>query len=424
MVVMKPASFARNNVVFWAASLGVSILNYLYYPVLGRLMKPVAFGETQTIISFFTQLSTFFIVLGLVGVGIITKYADETKRDELTNEISRLTLYLAIFFFGLSLLFSTWLKHFFHFGSVGPFFLLGVSLLISVPASFTNSYLQGHKRFKALAGVNLTSALGKLILSVFLVELGFKTMGAIGGLVAAQLLALLVSLNKGRGLRHFVASNLKIQKPNFILLKPELPYGTMVLITSLTTNLFLSFDILVVKHYFPPAQAGLYTGISIISNIIYYLTVPFATVMIPSIRPGRSASQNRSTLKKSLLITSCTGGTALIIFLLLPHLVVLILLGHRYAIYASFLRGLAVSMFALSIANLLIYYHIGLRHFLVAPTVLVGLITTLILLSRRHASMNLVVSDLVLGALILLGLLAGLLLVYRRDGLWRQPKPL
>jgi O-antigen/teichoic acid export membrane protein len=412
---MNRGSFARNNTVYWLASMGVAIINYLYYPVLGRLLDPTSFGETQTIISFFTQLGSFFIVLGLVGVGIITKYKSQREQNELTSEISRITLYISVLFFILCILFSSWLKHFFHFGSVEPFILLGISILVSVPAAFANSYLQGHKRFSDLAKVNIVGAVSKLIFAVILVEIGLKTAGAIGGLIAAQMLVLVISLKKGRGIRNFISTNLHFKMPNLDMLKPEMPYAFMVLATSLTINLLLSFDILVVKHYFSPTQAGLYTGISIISNIIFYVTSPFASVMIPSIRPSSSDSSNKQVLKRSLLTTFIVGGLVLVIFLIAPHLVVLILLGNKYAVYSSFLRGLALSMFALSLATLLIYYHIGLRHYLVAPTVIIGLISTLALLGSRHASMGMVVGDLVFGSLILLVLLAILLLVYRRN---------
>jgi O-antigen/teichoic acid export membrane protein len=387
-------------------------------------MNPASFGETQTIISFFTQISTFFVVLGLISIGIITKYSDEEKREELTNELSRVALGLSIFFLLLSFLFSTPLRNFFHFSSSGPFILMGIALVINVPLSFSNAYLQGNKHFKSLSIVNVVSSVSKLILSAVLVLVGLKTMGAIAGLLVAQLIGLFYSLKNGKGLMHFIKVHFQWHWPKFNLIKPELPYAVMVLATSLTTNLFISFDILVVKHYFTPVQAGLYTGISIISNIIFFITGPFAAVMIPSIKLSRPFKENQQILKRSLLITASTGGLALLIFLLAPHFVVLLLLGKKYAVYSSFLRGLSFSMFALSIANLLIYYHIGLRHFLVAPMVLVGLITTLILLDRKHATMGSVVWDLVVGAIVLLVLMFLLLFVYRRELAWRHLKPL
>jgi O-antigen/teichoic acid export membrane protein len=63
--------FLKNNAVFWITSLIVSFVNYLYYPILGRLMRPADFGETQTIISIFTQTAVFFQVIGLISIGII-----------------------------------------------------------------------------------------------------------------------------------------------------------------------------------------------------------------------------------------------------------------------------------------------------------------------------------------------------------------
>lgn len=408
-------AFLRHNAIYWVAALLVSFLNYLYYPVMGRLLDPAAFGETQTIISFFTQAGAFFQVLGLVSIGVAAKYADVKVRDKLTNELSRLSLALALLFFGLSIIFSPLLKQFFHFGSVGPFMLLGILLLVNVPLAFANAYLQGNQRFKALSAVNILGAVSKLVLSAGLVLIGLKTLGAIGGMICAQIIGLLYSLKLGKGLRSYVAAHLHFRRPEFKLVKPELPYALIVLATSLTTNLLLSFDILVVKHYFSPVQAGLYTGISIISNIIYYVTGPFAAVMIPSIQPSLAAAKNYRTLRHSLLITTVIGGGVLVVFLLAPHFVVTLLLGHKYSVYANFLPGLAVSMFALSLANLLIYYHIGLRHFLVAPTVLLGLATTLVLLVRDHASFGMVVWDLVIGSLVLLGLLIVLLWYYRKE---------
>ncbi len=56
---LKERIFLRHNAIFWSASLFVSFLNYLYYPVLGRLLDPTSFGETQTIISIFTQVDRF-----------------------------------------------------------------------------------------------------------------------------------------------------------------------------------------------------------------------------------------------------------------------------------------------------------------------------------------------------------------------------
>jgi O-antigen/teichoic acid export membrane protein len=405
--------FIRHNAIFWFGSLGVSFLNYLYYPITGRLLSPTNFGETQTIISFMTQTGILLQVLGLVSIGIIKKYSDTKERETLRSELSRLTLAISVLIFFITILLAPLLKNFFNFNSSLPFIALAIALLTSVPLSFANAYLQAHKKFVILSFSNILGSLSKIILAVIFILLGFKTLGALGGLIIAQLLSLIYALYRGSGVKNFLANNFNLKRIQINLLKPELPFTAMVFCTSLTINLMLSFDILVVKHYFPPQQAGLYTGISIISNIIYFTCGPFANVLVPSLHPDSGIRENMSLLYKSLRFTILVGGIVTLVFLIEPHLVVNILLGHRYSPYSKYLRGLSISIFALSIANILIYYHIGLRHFMVAPTVLIGLISTLILLAFRHINIQYVVMDLVIGGLLLLVLLLGLTFAYQ-----------
>jgi O-antigen/teichoic acid export membrane protein len=277
-----------------------------------------------------------------------------------------------------------------------------------VPLAFANSYLQGHNRFVTLSISNIIGSSTKILFSAIFVTAGLKTVGAIGGLVCAQLLALIYALKVGKGMRHFIATHLHVKKLQLQLIKPELPFAGMVFITSLTTNLLLSFDILVVKHYFPPTEAGYYTGISIIANIVFFVTGPFASVLIPSLKPQQDNNFNNRLLIKALLLLMSVGGIVTLIFMLAPHVVVTILLGHRFAAYAVNLRGLSLALFIMSIANLLVYYHIGLRNYLVAPVVAVGLLITLGLLQHYHSSIAHVVTDLVQGACVVLGLLIAL----------------
>lgn len=406
--VRNSSSFMKNNAIFWMASLGVSFFNYLYYPILGRLMQPTYFGETQTIISIFSQAAIFFQVLGLVGIGIITKYKHETDRNQVTNELSRLALIFSVVLLCLTLTFIEQLKSFFHFTSITPFFALSIALLLSVPLAFANSYLQGHKKFWTLSISNIIGAVGKILFAVLFVVAGLKAFGAIGGLVCAQLLALMYALKMGEGIIHFIAANLHLRKPNFKLIKPELPFASLVFLTALTTNLLLSFDILVVKHYFSPREAGFYTGISIIANIIFFITNPFVGVMFPSIKPKDNDQQNKHLLFRTMLLVILVGGSITLLFVFVPHFFVTLLLGQRYAAYAIYLKGLSVALFIYSIANLLIYYHVGIRNFVVAPIVAIGFIATLWLLKSYHATMSMVVRDLVQGSIILLVLMVGM----------------
>jgi O-antigen/teichoic acid export membrane protein len=50
---LRSSDFLRQNAILFVGSLAVSVLNYAYYPVLGRLLKVEEFGEVQVLISLF-----------------------------------------------------------------------------------------------------------------------------------------------------------------------------------------------------------------------------------------------------------------------------------------------------------------------------------------------------------------------------------
>lgn len=399
--------FWRHNAIFFIGSIGISFLNYLFYPVLGHLMPPSEFGEVQAIIAIFTQAAVFLQVLGFISVGVIAKYKTEPERDRVIFELSRASMWLSLVMFGLTILFSPLFKSFFHFNSIAPFIALGISLLVAVPLSFASAYLHGHKRFSTLSTNGIILSVTKLVASAFLVVLGLHTLGVIAGLIISQCIGLAYALSKGQGIARFVKANLSLRQPNFDLIRAELPYAALVFVTAITINLFLSLDIIVVKHYFTPTQAGLYSGISITANILYFLTGPLAAVLLPSVKPSQSNATNQRLLWRSLALCTAIGGSALAIFTFLPRLVITVLLGSRYTPFAGYLPGLSVALFLLSIANLLIFYHLALRHLLVAPVITTALLITGWLLNNSHATMGAVVTDLIIGAVVLLTLLTG-----------------
>ena len=79
ITALRSSDFLRNNTIFFAGSVLVGALNYLYYPLIGRLVSPAVFGEIQTLVSLFLQFTIFLNVLGMITVNIMANYADKEK---------------------------------------------------------------------------------------------------------------------------------------------------------------------------------------------------------------------------------------------------------------------------------------------------------------------------------------------------------
>ena len=394
---LQGSSFLRYNFIFFTGSIAVSFLNYLYYPVLGRLMPPAGFGEVQALISFFLQTAVFLQVLGMVTIGVIKKYEDPSERNAVTVELEWLALLAGAAAFIVIVLASPWLQSFLRFDSLVPFILFALAVFLGIPLALSNAFLQGLKRFGAVVYVNLTTSGVKLVISAGLVALGFGTGGAMLGLVVASAIAVAYSyhLATRAGRPRFTWLR---RWPNLALIRPELRYAGLVFVTSLVVNVSLSIDIIAVKHFFPPAVAGLYAGIATIARIIFFITGPFVPVLVAAVSL-RDPATNRALLIRSLALLTLLGGATLVAFTLAPQFIITILLGSKYLAYSAQLPRLSLAIFILSVANLLVSYYVALRRRRVALAAAIGLLSMVILLGFQHQSVGAVVTSLIEGSL-------------------------
>jgi O-antigen/teichoic acid export membrane protein len=407
LTLMRRSQFLRDNTIYLFGSVAVGVLNYLYYPVLGRLLPTTAFGEVQTLVSLFLQISIFLSVLGLVTVNIVANYQDASQRNALVLEFEKLAFVISITLLALTVLFQSDLKRFLHFDSSLPFIILMLSVVTTVPFTFRGAFVRGKQRFGVSAVSNVLVALGKLLFSALLVVVGLGTAGAIGGLILAQAVAcgyvawwaLRLGLKRESGQRRRAL-------PDMQVLLPELRYGALVLVGSLVITLQYSLDIIVVKHYFDAHTAGLYAGIASVARIIFFLTASIALVLMPSVRMQQPPEHNRKLLLKSLLLFVVLSVPTLLLFVGFPKLVVGTLMGRSYEPMANLLPMLGVAICLIAVLNLFVSYYLALRRYGIAVVVLAGGGATYGLMLWHHTSPTAVVQSLLLGSLAMVGLLA------------------
>lgn len=394
---MRSSQLLRHNAVFFAGSVAVGALNYLYYPILGRLLEPDTFGEVQTLVSLFLQLGVFLVVLSMVIVNIVANYTG-SKRDEFVFEFEKLALLGSFVLLAASIIFGKQLQDLLNFETSWPFAILGLAVVASVPFYIRGAYLRGHQKFGQVSAGNMLAAGGKLIFSALLVAAGLGTIGAMSGVVLAQIVAcgLIAWWAYRAGLTP--RSIKKISFPNFKLLAPELRYGGIVLAASLAITLQYSIDIIVIKHYFDPTTAGLYAGVAAVARILFFLTASIAQVLISKIKINNHDGQNQNTLNKSLVLLIAISTPLLIVTVFFPAQIIGLLMGGDYAGLAYLLPWLSLSVFIVSIINLLAAYYLALRRFGIALLTTVGAAFTYLFIFLHHGSPMAVVSSLLLGS--------------------------
>ena len=114
--------------------------------------------------------------------------------------------------------------------------------------------------------------------------------------------------------------------------------GTFTIAVTILTRTFLyTADVIVVKHFFSPTDAGLYSGVSTVARIIFYITGPVCIVLLPTVKLKNHLKENKKYLNKALLITFVLGTAALLFFLVLPSLSVKMLVGSKFVVMSPLL---------------------------------------------------------------------------------------
>lgn len=376
---VKKSTFLKHNAIFFAGSVAVGALNYAYYPVLGRLMNPSAFGEIQVLVSLFLQFTIFLNVLSLITVTITVNYTDSEKAHRMIFELEKLASYVALGLLIFSIVAGGFLQHLLHFASPLPFVSLALAMLTSIPLTFRSAYARGQKRFGIASMSQLIGAATKIALSAGLVIMGLGVTGAIGGIALAQLIAFLYAARYAARLGFTRPSDTHYGTlPDLKLVLPELKFAGAVFIGLLAITMAMTVDIIVVKYFFDAHTAGLYAGVATVARIIFFLATPISQVLMPMITSEQPIKKSLQLLKKSLFLTTIICGSVLLACIIMPKFIMRVLMGVEYITYASLLPPLALAIFLISIANLNFMFILALRQKMI---MLVGIISFAVSLS-------------------------------------------
>ncbi len=393
---LKHSDFIRHNSIYFVGSFLVAFLNYLYHPILSRLLDLKDFGEVQAIFSLSVQIGIVLNVIGLVALNIESNKASSPEKEKLLRDMHGVALYTLATISAVLLLFSGMLMRTFQFDSILPFFILAIILLTNLPITFRRAYLQAIYDFTGLSLSNIIMAGTRLVFAVGLVILGYRTTGALGALVIAQLISLWYLYIKTR-----TEESLRPRyKPALTrALFEEMRYIFLTLVSTGFIAFLTTGDILFAKYYFDPATAGSYSGISTIARSIFFATASISAVLLPSIKLTHTYREHMRIFLRSLFLLMTISIALWLLFFFFPHFFIKILVGSKFLDSAWLLPRLSFVMLLASIINLCVYYGIALRQYRMLWAVLVGLGVSITQVSMLHTTPGDIVNGFLYGAL-------------------------
>jgi len=386
-------SLTKQIGLIFISSMVVNVSNYLFQIFMSRSLGPENYGILASLFSLFMILSVPAGALQMVT----TKYTSNFKAHREIGKIKELAkgLLKRVSLFGLGgvILFtlgSKSISSFLHIPSRLPVIITGIALILSIVSPIVMGVVRGLQAFGYIGVDMIIGALVKLFSGIFLVYLGFKVNGALLGVIMGSLAAILFLIIPLKPV--FGESKADPDFDFSQVYRYFFPVAIMLLCFMVLTNI----DLILVKHFFNPSQAGYYAAASIVAKIILYLPGAITLVMFPKTSELYALNKkSKPVLKKSLFYGTVLCGGTLLLYLTIPSFIVKFLFGVQYIPIIPLIGifGSAMCLFALS--NILFLYQLSIHELKFLKTLIIGAIAEAILVALFHSSLTQVILILV-----------------------------
>ncbi len=309
--------------------------------------------------------------------------------------------------------FAPLLKNYLDLRELAPAFFAILVIAFGFAAASLRGLLQGEQRFGVLAASLICEAGGNLIFGLTLIVLWGGLHSAIFGNVCGVAGGFLFCLGWARKTASANHAHLDMRR---VLAKS---IGTTLALGGLAAMSWA--DIILVRHFLPPATAGIYSALSIVGRVVIFSIAFIPLVLIA--KAAKLSSQKRTTAPLLMMMLLAGLSVCLIELTLIrfvPALILAAIAGKAAIAATPYMLRYGVAITALALTTIVANYGIGTHRFaFVVPLIAIELLE-IGAITVYHGSIDNVISVLIAGHCSALALTVTALLL---DGRMRRPFP-
>ncbi|RJQ25248.1 hypothetical protein C4577_06115, partial [Candidatus Parcubacteria bacterium] len=356
-LMVKHPLISGSIIVFVGSTLG-SFFNFLFNLFMTRNLSVADYGALAGLLS----LTTVFGLIGGAFAPTIVTFAggyfakkEYDKAKSLFYKLSLLSFLLGFIIFINFILFKKQIGIFFNISEVSLIPLIGLMILLGYMTIVNTAFLQAKLAFSFLSISNFMSATLKLVFGVVFILFGFKLAGAIWANAFSGIIPYLLMFLPLKFLLSFKGSSV-------VEIKRIILYGAPVAVSLISLTSLITTDIILVKHFFSPEDAGIYAGISLIAKIIFYFSAPVGTVMFPLLVRKHTRKENSNGyFLLSLLLVLIPSLCLSVVYFIIPEFILTTSTKLEYVKGASLLGVFSVLSVLYSILYLFTNFYLSIK---------------------------------------------------------------
>ncbi len=331
-----------------------NILSYILQIFLGRFLSQIEYGEFIVLLSLFSIFTVPIVIFNTSLIKLISDVLSSGNRSVLSALFYKFSKILLMFGISIALLVfisRSTLVEYLHLSNltvVNYFvFFISVSFVTTLPANF----LQGFSRFRTFSLMNVVSLLLRLVVPCVFVLYGYRVDGVFFGMALAAIASYLIGFLLLK--KDIAAYSHEVLSPYY---KKLVSFGVGVMYVNVCLAILTNIDVILVKHYFSPELAGVYSAVVTVGKIILFGTSAVVVVMLPKVASAYSKGESTLGLfKRFLVLQLALVVPAAIVFVLFPDLIVALLF-PKFQLAIPYIPVFAVFMSLYVLANFLLTF--------------------------------------------------------------------
>lgn len=388
--------FLTGSLVMVFGSNLYNLSQFVFHFLAGRFLGKVAYGDLAAIISL---IGIIVIIQSALGMTVVRFIASAKHDQEVHNFIKWVylwTKWIAVILAVLTLLLSPILIHFLNITQPMAFYLLSPILFFYIMANTGRSILQGLLKFYPYVLSLMSEAVIKIPLAILLMVIGLSTFGAFGGLLVGVILSFII-------IKSSLSIYLSGQKGTRPEIVPLLKYSSATFFQGLALTSMYSTDLVLVKHFFPADQAGIYASLAVLGRIVFFGASPVTHVMFPIVtRKHSSGEPYRNIFYLSLLLVIGFSLMVIALFYFFPNIIIGTLYGSSFIEGSKMLWWFGIFMGLLSLAMLLTQFYLSLGKTKVVILFIAAALLQIFLIWMYHPNLLMVIQLSIVSATLLI----------------------
>ncbi len=332
------ARILSGSLVLLLGSGMAAAINFAYNVSVARFLGPTAFGHATAVYTLLTLISAVTLSFQIVPAKAVAQQNTAEGKAAAYRSFHVKAWMCGVGVALLLVAFQRGIATFLKLPSPIPVDLIAIGAAFYVPLGSRRGYIQGAFGFRALATNLVLEGFVRLCGSLLMIAAGF----GINGVIAANAAAIAVA--------YFGAA------PKLPAALPDQPRSKYAFRESLQAIVFFAgqvlinnSDIVLVKHFFPPMEAGLYAAVAMVGRVVFAFSSAVVNSMFPLVAgTHESERKDLKVIATSLLLVFSIGSGIALALILTPASIWASFFGSGFVIHGRYGLSYLLSLYAIT----------------------------------------------------------------------------